>query len=380
MKVVIVTLYKGSQPFSDELADNLLQNQIEVDLFDMFDMFTLKFGDSKTKHYHVKNKIAQRIFNLKYLGTIFRIIFYKFYFIKYPMICDHVSIHYALPFYNSFINAFRRNSNSVSVCIWGSDFYRAADKKKDKMHPLFKGCESIIIGNLKMADEFSLYYNDKFKEKIRYVGFGIGKLDLIKSYKTKLDKKVLRKNINLPENKFIITVGYNGIKEQQHLLVLDYLKNIPQELKEAIFIVIPFGYGGDRDYKNQIESRLMHLKIGYIIYDSFMSDEDLVKTRLSTDLVINAQISDASSASIQEHLFSGNVLLAGEWLPYKYFTDKGVKLWTFNYDNFFEKLMMILGNFEIYQAETEYNDEIIFNLSSWQARIDQWISVFKSDL
>ena len=377
MKVVLVTEYQGSKPFSDELAYNLLKKGIDVELFDMFEMFTLKFANSNVIHYHITNSFIRKICKIRLLGAVIRFIFYKWYFIVKPFKYDHVSIHYALPLYRFFICTFKRHVRSVSICIWGSDFYRASDKKRDTMNSLFDHCDSIIIGNITMAEEFSNYYDKKYKDKILPVGFGIGKLDIIKDYKAVLLKDHIRCELEIPKDKLIITIGYNGIRQQQHLLVLEHFEKIRSALKDNLFILIPFGYGGDVEYRQAIENKLKKLKIGFIIFDSFISDQDIAKLRLATDIVINAQISDASSASIQEHLYAENVLLTGEWLPYTYFTHKGVRLWSFGYDNFFEKLVHVLENFESFQKEVQINSEIIYNLSSWGARIDQWIDAFE---
>jgi hypothetical protein len=377
MKVIIVTLIKGSFPFIGELSSQLNDKEIEVELFDMFDMYTLKMIEGKQQiDYHLKSNIIRRICGISFLGTILRLVFYKCYFVLRPLRAEHITIHYVLPFYSFFMNAFKKESISVSCCIWGSDFYRISNKKKDNMRSLFSKCDSIIIGNLNMANEFSNYYNDFYFDKIRYVGFGIGKLDLIQNLKQNFLENSLKESINLPNDKLIITIGYNGIEAQQHLLILDAFEKLTKDVKNNIFIVIPFGYGGDLIYKNIIKAKLENLDIGYIIFDDFISDEDVAKIRISTNLVINAQISDASSASIQEHLYSNNVLLAGEWLPYEYFSNKGIKFWTFKMDNLEENVFDILNNFYDYSDKVKLNKEKVYELSSWNSRIHQWINVF----
>lgn len=381
MKVVIVTSIKNSYPYVDELSNQLIEKGIEVELFDMFDMYTVKFvNDKECISYHVEPLLLRKICAVRYLGTILRLFFYKFYFLIKPLKCDHISIHYALHFYSFFIFSLKKMSNFVSICIWGSDFYRISDKKRNKMNKLFDKCDSIIISNPKMSSEFSNYYENRFLQKIRNVGFGIGKLDLIENVSTIFSKRDLKNSLNLPEDKLIITIGYNGLEAQQHLLVLEALTKIPKYLLNDLFIIIPFGYGGNKTYKNSIINKIEDLGVQYIIFDSFISDEDVAKIRICTDFVINAQTTDAASASLQEHLYSGNILLAGNWLPYDYFLDIGIKLWTFEKSELNEKIKDILVNFSSYSNQVVNNREYIKNLSSWNSRIVQWINVFENKL
>lgn len=381
MKVVFITLIKGSSPYIDEFSKLLNEKGIEVELFDMFDMYTLKIVDGKEHvNYHLKSFLIRRICEIRFLGTFLRVLFYMGYFITKPLKSDHISIHYVLPFYSFFIRSFKKNSKSVSTCIWGSDFYRISEKKRNKMKPLFDKCDSIIISNPKMAEEFSSYYKNRFLQKIKHVGFGIGKLDIIENLSVFFSKSDLKKTINLPEDKLIVTIGYNGIQAQQHLLVLEAFRNIPKEVLNKIFVVIPFGYGGDLIYKNSIISKLKILSIDHIIFDNYISDEDVAKIRICTDFVINAQTSDAASASLQEHLYSKNVLLAGEWLPYDYFLNNGIKLWSFNLISLEQKILDILKDFNYYSSQVEFNREKIYKLSSWNSRIEQWINVFQNKL
>lgn len=381
MKVIIVTLIKGSFPFIEELSSQLNKKGIEVELFDMFDMYTLKIVDGKEHiNYHLESLIIRKMCSVRFLGTIFRFFFYKWYFILKPLKCDHITIHYILPFYSFFIRSFKQNSKSVSTCIWGSDFYRISDKKRNKMKPLLNKCDSIIICNSKMTEEFSTYYKGIFLAKIINSGFGIGKLDLIENLSTIYSKSDLKKTINLPEDKLIVTIGYNGLEAQQHLLVLEAFKNIPRDVINKIFVVIPFGYGGDLIYKQSIKNKLKILSIDHVIFDDFLSNVDVAKIRICSDFVINAQTSDAASASLQEHLYSKNVLLAGEWLPYDYFLNNGIKLWSFNLVNLEQKILHILENFNYYSSQVELNREKIYKLSSWSSRIEQWINVFQNKL
>ncbi|URC13111.1 hypothetical protein [Flavobacterium sp. B183] len=381
MKIIIVTLIKGSFPFVEELKDELIKKGNVVEIFDMFDMYTLKIENNSTQiKYHLQSSFLRKLCGIRFFGAIIRLFFYKIYLIFKPLKCDHITIHYVLPFYSFFIDAFKKKSSSVSACVWGSDFYRISEKKRNKMKKIFYKCDSIVIGNLEMGKEFSNFYGENISKKVRNVAFGIKKIDIIKDFKEKYSTKFIKSSINFPLNKLIVTIGYNGLFAQQHLLILRSLEKLSDEIKNNLFLVVPFGYGGDLKYKNILIDKLDSLNIEYIIFDHFITDDEVAKIRIGTDLVINAQISDAASASIQEHLYSENVVLAGEWLPYGYFLNKGIHLWTFKESELTEEIEKIIGNFSKYLEEVRFNSERVHNLSSWMLKIDEWINVFENKL
>ncbi|WP_374174034.1 hypothetical protein [Flavobacterium tructae] len=379
MKVNIVTFYKGSFPFIDELLSELEKKGIEAYVFDMIEMYTLRIVDGE-KHfeYHVDNKIITKVVKLRIVGTFVRYLFYKNYFRKNDFVADHTNIHYVLPLYSMFIDYFKKKSKSVSTVVWGSDFLRVSNSKRDMMKPIFEKSDSILIPNTELAFSVGDYYN--CAAKIKSVGFGIGKLDRIKELIESDDKEKFKSDLDIPNDKLIVTVGYNGLKEQQHELILNAFENIDPKIKSNLFIILPFGYGGNAEYKKYLVNKLGKLEISYKVYDTFITDVDVSKIRICTDLVINAQISDGSSASLQEHLYAKNVLLVGEWLQYKHFSDAGIEFWKFDEQNLFNQLNYILDNFENCKKSVQNNDKVIHAMSSWNSRINQWINVFENKL
>ena len=381
MKIIIITLYKGSFPFVDELLDQLNKKGVDVCVFDMVDMHTVRLvNGERIFDFHTKSTIFRKLCGIRFLGTILRSLFYKWYLNHIDFSCDHINIHYALPYYSQFIGLFKRKSKSTSVVIWGSDFNRVNNNKRNRMKHLFQNCDNILIPNTQLAAAFTKFYGVGIGEKIKSVGFGIGKLDLIKELSHAVEVNQIKFDLNIPINKLVLTIGYNGLQAQQHLLILEALSDLSKELKNRIMIIIPFGYGGDVGYKNELLNRIKELGIDYHLHDSFISDVDVAKIRICTDIAINAQITDGSSASLQEHIYSGNVLMVGDWLQYNHFSDVGVKFLIFSKENLSEMLIAVLNDFEYYKDNAKNNKDLIYNMSSWNARINQWIELFQNKL
>lgn len=379
MKITIITLYKGSFPFIDELLLELDNKGIDTCVFDMVEMYTVKLiGGEKKIDSHTDSQIIKRLSRLRYIGTISRVFFYKRYFKKNNISTDHINIHYTLPFYSVFMRYFSKISKSVSVVVWGSDFLRVNERKRKQMAPIFNHSNVVLIPNTQLASTVGDYYG--CQNKIRHVGFGIGKLDEINRLVQENSKESFKQHLNIPSDKLIVTIGYNGIPAQQHLPVLESFMHVEQKVKDKLFIVLPFGYGGNLDYKERVIAKVETLGIKYLMLDRFISNSDVAKIRICTDLVINAQISDGSSASLQEHLYAKNILLVGEWLQYRHFSDAGIKFWTFDMENIGQQVNQIIHNFEKHRNEIQNNSDIIYKMSSWKTRINQWIELFENKL
>ena len=61
-----------------------------------------------------------------------------------------------------------------------------------------------------------------------------------------------------------------------------------------------------------------------------MSDIEVAKLRYATDIYINAQITDAFSASMQEYLFSGAIVFNPRWLSYPEISEFGLSCIEYN--------------------------------------------------
>lgn len=381
MKVVIVTIIKGSFPFIDELADNLKSKGHEVELLDLLDMYNVEWIDGeKLTRFHIHNKFLKSAFDLRYLGTFLKIVYYKLFFDFKSLKADHYSFHYVLPMYSFLIKKVKKSSKSTSACIWGSDFYRVSDFKRYQLKPLFCHVDKIVLCNRTVIGHFKEFYSDIDTCKIINSGFGIGKLELLKSLYSEQSIESIKKELKIPDGKVIICIGYNGLRAQQHNLMINSIKSLPNSLKEKLFLLIPFGYGGDELYLQEISSKLNELNLPYYVFNKFLSDKELLNIRIISDIVVNAQITDAASASLQEHLYCQNIVLAGRWLPYDYFIDNGIKLWFFEKEKLTNSLEDIIVNYENYKKLVVNNPNMVYKLSSWNSRIDEWESIFENKI
>ena len=69
-------------------------------------------------------------------------------------------------------------------------------------------------------------------------------------------------------------------------------------------------------YIEEVLHKLNQSKISYTLFDKFLSLDELVKLRVTSEIMIMMSKSDALSASVSELLYAGNLLISAIWLPY----------------------------------------------------------------
>lgn len=286
-----------------------------------------------------------------------------------------IDIHFFGTFYYLMINQLKKLKRKVKITVWGSDFYRAKDSRKEKQRQFYKKVDCIQVATLQVKRDFINYYAE-FDEKIRIAHFGLNTYDVITRISKNENRTTTRDFFDLPQDKIIITCGSNGIEQQQHLHIIDAIENLDQEIKKKAFVLVPMTYGLDIDYKAVVEKQLVKLKIPYKILDQNLTIENICRLRIITDIAINIQKTDAFSATIQEHLFAKNVLIVGDWLPYSKLDDFNVFYFRTEKESLNQKIEYCITNFTTLKEETKNNIERMNAITSWNANLKNWIAIY----
>ena len=161
--------------------------------------------------------------------------------------------------------------------------------------------------------------------------------------------------------------------------MVDAIEENSDILPKNYVLIFPLTYHrNDEKYIADLKNRLNEKQINHICYDDFLSEKDLARIRISSDIYITIPKSDAASSSLLEYLLAGNVVLAGDWLPYKYHSDLGLYFHTSSLKNLPNKIRDIIINFNKYKNDTMKNKQIVLNNCSWSYRIKGWEYIFNS--
>ena len=81
-----------------------------------------------------------------------------------------------------------------------------------------------------------------------------------------------------------------------------------------------------------------------------------------------------------EHLFAGNYVITGTWLPYDSLISRGVELIRISdFEELSGKIEQIILEIEsgnINYEKIKHNKEIAWELNSWERNIDMWVKLY----
>lgn len=289
---------------------------------------------------------------------------------------DVIDIHSYDLYYNTIIPKIKKLGKPLIIMVWGSDFYRASKEALEKKRLGFALADIIHLESETVKEDFLKVYPE-FEGKIRIVQFGLNQLDLLRDELKKLDNHVTVIPNDSYKGKMIVTCGYNGIESQQHIAMIDALANMPDTLKEKIYVLVPFTYGWKPEYKGKVIDRLNLSGLPYTLLDRRLTDSQITELRMISNIVINIQITDSFSASLQEHMMAGSVMIVGDWLPYKVFDDAGIFLIKTTLEGLKDKIEEVMTHYDMYKEKSATNKENVYNLSSWKGVATKWIDIYK---
>ena len=292
---------------------------------------------------------------------------------------DIIHVHYAYPYIMRILPFVSKKRKKI-ITFWGSDLLRA-DKKEYKLikkaacisHSLVVGAEDLFYRLIEL--------DHGFEAKTEIIRMGLTAFDSIDAKRNYAIESKIHFLGKANQGKIIITIGYNASKAQQHLSVLKKISELSDEIKQKLMVVLPLTYQNeDKTYLNEIDQVLKDSGINGFLLKEFMDDDHIAELCLSTDIFINAQTTDAISASMLEHLYSGSLVLNGRWLKYPFIDDNNIQCVKF--DDFNDMKMIILKL--ITDGQISYDKSTVASIVkenfSWNSSRQKWKMVYDSVL
>lgn len=265
-----------------------------------------------------------------------------------------------------------------TISFWGSDILR--QKKKSHILSIGLKCADVItLSTQAMIDSFHHLYGFRYDNKLQKTHFGSCIID--KNVITSQQRETLvAQRYKLNTEKTIVSIGYNNSKAQQHIKALDSICSLSVERRQNIHILLRLTYGGaETDYLKQIEEATIRTGCTYSMITDYVDNETVIELTRLTDVFINAQITDAASASVQEHIYFGALVINPEWIDYGNLMDG---IFYLSYADF-DELTEVLGNNILKKNESPYitelhaNSAVIYDRLSWNNKVDGWRRVFE---
>jgi glycosyltransferase involved in cell wall biosynthesis len=368
----ILLLYQDYITLLDDLVFYLNKNHIEADSFDIVNWRFL--GNSKNKLPLIVKTLAPLLRIPKVHGLLLEL-FQKKVLLDLASKYDIIDIQYFGPVYDKVIPRFKTLDKLIKITIWGSDFYRIGKERTEVQRSLFALVNVIQLPTERMKKDFIGKFPE-YEFKIKVLHYGTSIFEAIKELDDPEKISIYRKELGISDDAVVLTCGYNGSPGQQHMKILEAIANLDKSLQNEIWLLVPMTYGTSDNYLMDIKVQIEKIGLPYTIFTKWMNENEIAKMKLLTDIAINIQVTDAFSASVQEHIFAGNVIIVGDWLPYDYLEENKIYHINTNLHDLPEKLSLCLANLNIHKQRAVHNKGKIYSVSSWENSIKDWVSIY----
>lgn len=294
--IIDVFTLNGTRPLTDDIKD-VVRNWY----------FPYK-QDHVTKYMHQKVALAYLLSSRRLLRQIAKQEHYN---------C--VNIHFPLFFHAYIIKELKALSNTFLVTPWGSEVYGFHGWKLKQTKRIFDAADKVCgIGNRFNRDVQRIF--NVPSEKFVYLDIMSDSIDAMADYSGTVEEA--KKYFNV-EDKYVITCGYNATSAQQHEQIIDAINSVKDKLPKNLVLFFPMTYSKVESYMQHIRNLLEQTGIPYRIFDSFLTQEELVYLRYATDLFVHMQKTDANSSSIREFIICKKKIVNCSWLRYGEFEQFG---------------------------------------------------------
>ena len=367
MNVLILFQFNSNRHVLERLKQELKDYNVHAELFNI-----RTFEYSGISKFHLL--ILQKLTKVPKLRVIIYKLFRKSIVSSLSKEFDLIDVHFYSKAYDHLL---KKINKPKKVVFWGSDLYRVDEKRINQIKGNIKSFKIAHFLTPEM-NEFAL--EKGISNDINVVQpFGVVHFDVIEKL-SKMKPTERRSSLKNTSGKIMIAVGYNGSKSQQHLKIIEELITLDQELKNKIHLVFLMTYGGDKDYLESVEKKLITEDFKYTLVKNRLSELELSKIRLDIDITINFQVTDGFSSSIQEHFYAGNIMILADWLPYNWLKEKGMTFYNIDLSKLETELQRILQNMPSEKQKAKKNTAKIELISKWKECSLRWYNIYCNQL
>ncbi len=398
-KRILISGYEPSD-FCNDIALKLKSAGYVIDLWEYREIDSVKtaklgkyyssitsgLNDLKIRSYSIRSKLHQflkpRFYRYWWFHRDFKLAFrlslgamaIRHRFANY----DVVNFH-SIETHSLLIAPMVPSTVKVVFSFWGSDLFKAKKIQRAYQNYALTRVDQITLHSNEMAEQLIRTLPNARNKPIAKLLFGLSEKFIEKSLEPVDAKRfaLKKEEWNIPLDKNVITVGYCGVPNCNHLNVFEQLNLVSSEVWSNIHLVVPLTYGGTPEYRQKVEDALNELPVSSTVIKAFLTYEDLVLLRQVSDIYIHSVSSDAFSTSMLEYLVTGNVGIIGNWLPYSRFDDLGVAYVPFeNFESLSTTIEETVKNLPSLKQEVSNNTERIKNHLGQDYWSGEWVKVF----
>ncbi len=352
--------------------------------------------------YLFKKEFYKRLFNLLFLNrldgkkSIYRSIRLSIHSqhlkeIFAPILnrYDVISLHSITSATLAFAD-YLEKEKELLISYWGSDLFRIwgfetdeTDENKNFFESLeaVKRAKAITVISHEMERALIAKFGPEIKHKIVRTFFSTNdkQFGIMDKFKVKESFSDFQNKFGTPENKIKITIGYCGDPICNHIPVLNELRKLKTPVKDKIHLLVPMTYGNfTSDYKQDVIKNLNQSEITYTLFDKYLTLDEVVILRLTTDIMIQMSMSDALSSSVCEAIYAENILISAIWLPYSPFRSENIFFYETDFQSLSEILLNVINNFDEIKLKVVNNPDKIRKMTALDKTVNKWTEMIES--
>ena len=267
------------------------------------------------------------------------------------------------------------------LTFWGTDLFR--EIKQNFCSKFFlrtsTKCVFMIEQNTKRFFEI---FGNKYANKIEIINLGNNNLTYIDNI---LNEDMADNREKCLTDRFVIHIGYNASKAQNHKEIIKAICMLDEETKSRIVCVLPFNYAKTSDYagyKLELCNILDENKIDYYIEEQFLEGEKLAAFRCNVNLFILGHLTDGRSESPIEYVYSQVPFLCKKEVSENYNEicvgdDDGYIVYE-NYDEITNHVRKyVRGEYNLNYDAIEKRREKIRHECSWDSYREEWRKLYE---
>lgn len=232
------------------------------------------------------------------------------------------------------------------------------------------------------GEDIRRYFNEVYgtNKEHRIIRYGIDVLDYFEPYCHEEDyKMMIKEKYGISLNETVLMLGTNGRGQQQHKLILEAIKSLPASVINDLFLLIPMTYEGENEYINEITRLAMSITPKTKVLQRFLNPKEMAEIIAISDILVHVQISDQLSSIMLSHMYNGNIVVAGSWLPYSILREKGIIFWSIDkIDELGNFILNAIKQLSTYKLRCANNKDIISSMSKWEKASHNWYDAYIS--
>lgn len=276
----------------------------------------------------------------------------------------------------------KKHCDKFILSFWGGEFDKQTILGSSWLYCKLlnsMSCNVDCIINSVNGRECILRHLPSFRGIYRNASLGSSPLEALYNLMEKESKDEAKKRYNFPTEKTVVLIGYSGKPIHRQREIIQTLHDYPQ-LKEKIHILAPMTRGASDEFIECIENDLSDLNFSYtIISGRFLSDVEMARLRIATDVALQLSEWDSFSRSIIECLCAKSVLIYGDWLGYEnHMASSGFAgIEAKSVEDGINKLEEVVDNISSYKDMTDSNYINGKHQAIWSECIIDWVNAYQ---